>query len=142
MDLDGEETVEEIIEGEDKDSAPAALILEEVQQPDPGETPYWVSIAKTGFTRLHRWKGCRVVPAECYSWKPVSGLDSNAEVGIADKACKLCWPPEEGIPLPNPDSDTDSSSGSSSNSTDSSAADPQSIELGEEGNLGLLGDLD
>ena len=140
MDHLGEETVEEVIEEEDKDSTPLALISENPQGIVLESPPYWVSVARTGFRRLHRWKGCRVEPLECYSWKPVSGLCGDADAGVADKACKLCWPPEEGIPLSGQDSESNSSSGSSSDSTDSSAEETQIVGPGVEGELGLPGD--
>jgi hypothetical protein len=119
--IEGEDTVEEVIEKQDDGSAPDSLLVSCLPEQYDSPPPYWISVAKSGFRRLHRWKGCRVEPKECFSWKPVRELVAVGDQGIADKACKLCWPAEESTPLPAQTSEEDSSSGSSTESSDSSS---------------------
>ena len=95
------ETVEALVRPPSKMQAP---------QEDPG-APFWVSVTKSGFRRLHRLEGCHVRASECFSWKSVQVL----EKGVADKPCLLCWPEARKEAIDS-SSDEESRTGSSSSS--------------------------
>jgi hypothetical protein len=117
MNAAGDDEAEELVTVEDLGSTAQALILPTTED-EASETPFWISVSKSGFRRLHRWDGCRVDRAECWSWKPIATLSSKDMAPTADKACKFCWP--EGVSASDSRSDSDgSSSGSSSDSTES-----------------------
>jgi hypothetical protein len=135
MDAAGEGDVEEQILEADPGSTPIALI--QLYQPiqEKAKTPYWVSVSRTGFRRLHRWRGCRVCPEECFSWQPVQELQLEGSEGVADKACRWCWPPE--VPVQS-EADSDSgSSGSSSDTTGSSLAEESGPEVLQEAEVNI-----
>ena len=76
--------------------------------------PFWVSITKSGFRRLHRLDGCWVSPLECFDWRSSRVL----EEGMADRPCLLCWPEARKGPVES-SSGEEASTGSSSSDTDS-----------------------
>ena len=112
----GEDELEVVITGADDQCHSAALLRAAgTQVGKPSDSPFWISVTRNGFKRLHRTKGCRVTPEECFRWEYLSEIDKS-KGKVADKACKLCWPeagqaPEEGSSA--------GSSGSSSSSTSS-----------------------
>ena len=52
------------------------------------DSPFWASVGRTGFTRLHREGGCRT--AKSFKVKLLTA--AQAEKDKSDSACKLCWP--------------------------------------------------
>lgn len=137
MDASGAADVQEVIEEADPGSTAEALIKEVRMQETPSDMTYWMSVTKSGFRRLHRWRGCRVQPGECFAWEPVLELNKDQEFGIADKPCKYCFPPADLGQATDrgggSDSDTGSSGSSSSSSSDTASSD---LIGGEEEELG------
>lgn len=93
--------------------------LEQAEEP-----PYWASIGRSGFRRLHRLGGCTTDRRACREWVQLTA--DEAQKQKSDQACKLCWPNLDDISteLPAEDSDSDSYS-SESSSTSCSSQNPQ-----------------
>jgi hypothetical protein len=52
--------------------------------------PYWRSISRNGFTRIHRVGGCGTDKSACFKWESMS--EKVAETDKSDEACQHCWP--------------------------------------------------
>lgn len=84
------------------------------------ELPYWASIGKRGYRRLHRTNGCRTDRLSCMSWVGLSA--EAAQRDKSDQACRWCWPDlqeDTGHKTPTASSDDGSEQSESSSSEDS-----------------------
>lgn len=98
-------------------------LLKKMQSEEDGglEQPFWVSIGRTGFRRLHRLGGCHIRKEDCNHWQSLDW--EAAERNKSDEACKLCWPDLQ------KDASEEESSGEESSG--SSSSEPISDEEGQ-----------
>jgi hypothetical protein len=87
--------------------------------------PFWMSTTRSGFRRLHRVGGCRVVPEDCWRFQFLHGFELTVENQKADKACRICF---KGLNVETSDSDRLPSESSGSSSTESSEEDGPSAQ--------------
>ena len=87
--------------------------------------PFWMSTTRSGFRRLHRVGGCRVVPEDCWRFQFLHGFELTVENQKADKACRICF---KGLNVETSDSDRLPSESSGSSSTESSEEDEPSAQ--------------
>jgi hypothetical protein len=99
---------------------PLRLARQEEAEAEDEDLPFWISVApRSGFTRLHRKDGCHVRRADCRQWHWVAEIKE----GVADEACRLCWP-EGGAADEKAGSSATSDSEESDSSSGASAARP------------------
>ena len=86
---------------------------------DEDEAPYFITVSRRGFRRLHLSKKCAVRRENCLETVPVHKITD----GIADAVCKLCRPRIENADASSTSGSEDSGAGEPDRASDGAGVD-------------------
>ena len=78
--------------------------LDAVPDEATDDAPYFVTVSRSGFRRLHVSRACAVRQERCLEWMPLQLVTADC----ADAVCKLCRPKLDARPEESSDSASDS----------------------------------